>query len=1409
MEGTCSTESFPEIVECDNFFYKQIEVDIPPYPDLIAREVIPPYESVAGDSITISWKLINQGAAGFENVPVTDIVYMTTDSTYTPSVITLGTFTDTISLMPGDTLLRHATFATNERDIDTFNFFVRADGTNRVYESLFEGNNMSPVSEHSTILLPAPPPDLAFDYMHLASDTLSPNEWVRMSYRVSNHGYVAAKPIVGNNGIVDTCGIVPPWRGVRWTDKIYISSELKHDGIPTLNTYVGNEFNDTILYTASELAEIDAMVHSWADCHYDIPDTLSANASHSDSVRYYRLVADAAAAKAEFLQTRMALYKNSNDHAFGVKIPEATQEGMYYYYVKTDSEDQVFEYQHEHNNIAIDSVYVLQPDLKVIDMYIAPERDTVLFSVANIGRGKFFNNWVDVKAFFNNSQAGEESFDEFSLNPGDTVWLKCPISIPCNFFATNSLRVQITPVNDKDFTNNNLVYENYNLFNPDFLAVNNTLVAPTELNSGDNFDVLYDISNLGQKNYEGEISLGVYLGLSPELNFITATQLKLETQEVVLAVGESTTIVQNVTLPIEAEGQYYLYIVVNDGDAICEGDNVQSNYIVSPALNVTLSPYPDFYITDATTPGSATAGMTTTVAYTTTNQGIRDVTASESWSDAIYVSNSPTFNVSTSELLAVVSHSGPLAIGETYSVTREVMMPVDLGSENYFIYIVNDRNNDIFEYVGEYNNVYQGTSFPVQGYSLDLAVTDLTGDTEIEWNQLAEYTFTVQNNGSRSSVAAYYDRIFLSTDATYDANDLQLGSYRIDGIGAGGSYTNTKNVRIPYGYTGDYYILVVTDATGENPDSNHDNNVMALPVNISTIPVPDLEVSEVTIVTEYPACGQPIRVSYKVTNVGDGPTYGTYIDRAVYSRNTFNAGTQFANITRSDTLQPGEYYYDTLTFTVPVPQTGNYGVYISTNHKPTNNSEVMFEMNRENNLAMVPVVVTLNAPGDLVVTNVNHPTYVTAGEEMTVTWKVRNLGPNELSGVNYSDVVYISTDTIFDSNDKLLGNLNFSNSLTFPLYTDVEHSLTATISGLQEGDYYIIVLADARNTFYEENENNNRGYSVTPFHVELPILPFNTPVTFDMANFAYKDFKLPVGTNISETVRIYVRSNDSLMGAVNNIYVLKDAVGTNLNYDISTDGQMTSNSELYIPRTEAGWYGVSVLGYSPANGSQQITIEADILPFEIRRIDPNIGGNTGKVTVKMIGSKFRHDMEVQLFKTNGNDTIRIFGDTLMYRNFNEVYVTFNLKGAELGTYSLRADNYCAGSAYLHDCFTVVEGEPENLATNLIIPSGLRANRYCMLTLEYGNIGNTDIVNPRIELVSLGEAWIGLRRGELNIHRTVLDIPTTFADEPNGILRPGVRHTINIYCYTNQEMSFQINVNDEIDVHHYSGHVQDY
>ena len=92
----------------------------------------------------------------------------------------------------------------------------------------------------------------------------------------------------------------------------------------------------------------------------------------------------------------------------------------------------------------------------------------------------------------------------------------------------------------------------------------------------------------------------------------------------------------------------------------------------------------------------------------------------------------------------------------------------------------------------------------------------------------------------------------------------------------------------------------------------------------------------------------------------------------------------------------------------------------------------------------------------------------------------------------------------------------------------------------------------------------------------------------------------------------------------------------------------------------------------------------------------------------------------------------------------------------------------------------------------MIPEGLRQNRYTILTLEFGNIGNVDIPAASVR-ISTGEEgpWIGMRRGELNIHKSELTIPLKIAGEPEGVLRPGVRGTISIYCYTSNTLIFRV------------------
>ena len=347
--------------------------------------------------------------------------------------------------------------------------------------------------------------------------------------------------------------------------------------------------------------------------------------------------------------------------------------------------------------------------------------------------------------------------------------------------------------------------------------------------------------------------------------------------------------------------------------------------------------------------------------------------------------------------------------------------------------------------------------------------------------------------------------------------------------------------------------------------------------------------------------------------------------------------------------------------------------------------------------------------------------------------------------------------------------------------------LAARISGVSEGNYYLIAKTDVRNAFYEDNENNNSTVTTLPFFVKVRELPFNTPIVDTLYNGEPNDYKINVGTHRNETVRIHVESNDSLQGAVNMVYVSYNKVGDNLSYNFSTIGQYTANPELYIPSTRAGNYGVSLYGSIPSSSMQVVTVTADILPFELRSINPTEGGNTGNVTIEMTGSRFRPDMKVWMLK--GGDTL--FADTLIYSSYYQAFARFNLKDADTGYYSMGVLNYCEGEAMLTDVFHVTEESPDGLAYHMVFPTSPRVNRTISMMLEFGNTGNTDIVAPVLEVQSVGGTYISLTPEGLAQHNTTLTLPLTIEGEPEGLLRPGSYGTVTIYGYTAGSLVFAI------------------
>ena len=234
-------------------------------------------------------------------------------------------------------------------------------------------------------------------------------------------------------------------------------------------------------------------------------------------------------------------------------------------------------------------------------------------------------------------------------------------------------------------------------------------------------------------------------------------------------------------------------------------------------------------------------------------------------------------------------------------------------------------------------------------------------------------------------------------------------------------------------------------------------------------------------------------------------------------------------------------------------------------------------------MVAVPVNVILPLPGDLVVTEVSCANSVVSGQQLNARWTIKNIGNNALRGNGLRSLAYISADTVFDVNDRLLGGVT-SNGINMGVDATMQQNVTGRISGLAPGEYYIIVKIDVTNAFHEVNDQNNTGCLLDPFTVTIRPLPFNTDVFDTVRNSEVSDYQLTVGENKGQTVRVHLASEDSLNGAVNMIYITHNGMGDNLNYNFSSrfsaylGYEYETNKYKYTPRRDYDvnecWLGV-------------------------------------------------------------------------------------------------------------------------------------------------------------------------------------------------------------------------------------------
>lgn len=869
----------------------------------------------------------------------------------------------------------------------------------------------------------------------------------------------------------------------------------------------------------------------------------------------------------------------------------------------------------------------------------------------------------------------------------------------------------------------------------------------------------------------------------------------------------------SVTIPYDISGDYYLIVYADCNNVIRETNREGNNTNVSSGLiRINAAPAADLIPTViALHKDTITAGDAIIINYHITNQG--DTTAFNlGWEDGFFLSNRlhPTGDFSNAIPLGTKPYYQPLTIGNSYSEQITFNTSPLLAEGWYRVYVYADVGQEVYEHISEENN-WQGVSIYIQPYPpVDLAMTSLTADsTSILPGNRTNIDARVENRGLGTTLANNWtDGIYLSTDSIWDENDDLIAFYRIsEQVQSGESYFHfNQNVTIPRGYeAGNYYLLLKADIYQNNQDINDTNNYIGVSIEVRQIFYPDLQISGFNC-SNTATAGQPITLRWTVVNSSaNGPTRNNGWSEGFYLE-TINGRIFLGSSGYGSNLSPGQSYTDSVSLTLPLSlPTGFYRVILKTDR----NQAIYEGQNEDNNEAICNLQINAFPPADLIVSAITQPDSAFVGDSITISWTIENIGANQARGI-MTQGVYISSDTSFSADDVFFGSI--SQHISLSPQTSLQYSLNGDLLGVQEGCFYVILRTDVLNNIFETNDANNT-LAGSCLAVKISLLPFDVLTEDILINRKELYYRILVDSSlIGESMKVTLRG-DSTNNAFNEAYLKFGQAPSRAIYDHTVEFPFQANQIVVAPDIQFGTYYQMTYGQTPNGNQQEISLLAEILPFEIRRIGANYGGNTGPVTVKIEGGRFEPGMEVRL---ENPDLSTIFATDVIYLNSTSIWATFDLIGRHLGKYDValyKDHTFTAGAdtAVLDTSFTIQAGPPngfigsvrpgtcspgvseigELLQVVINHPPNTRPNRVVSMTIYYENIGNVDLPIPTRFLLSTGGAPIGFTPEELAEGKTELFMELTESGGPPGLLRPGGKGSITIYSKAIEQLSFEL------------------
>ena len=1306
-------------------------------PELMVTNVQVPNNPSSGQTIQISYSILNQGGSSGVNTQWNDLIWLSLDTLVDGGDILLRTTSNLIALNNGQNYTNTVTVTLPQGIQNNFYIIVATD----YYNTVLENNDTNNINYNSMLVSLTPPPDLVVTSIITPPISLFSGQPLTFSYTVKNVGTG-----ITSNG--------------NWIDRIYISSDSTFSNAATLLSTVSH----------SGFLEVDS------------------------------------------------LYTNN----VTITMPQGIF-GAYFIIIETDAGNDVFEFTLENNNFRIsDSLNVLLSpfsnlqisNISILDTVSNNEQVTIQWMVANNGTSVALGNWSDYIAIrevgdTNNIFLGIKHYSG-GLNPNASYNAQLNVTIPQNLRGNYEVLIYTDSYNtvyEYLFENDNFIIDTLTVINADLVvsSVNNINM----ISSGQTLVIDWTIVNQGEGDiYNRNTTDGIYLSTYYVYNPDSIIYLSDLSYNLTLLANGSVTKSQTVTIPNGISGNYYIYIVADRFDNITEplGNNINVN---SSTLNVILSPYPNLVVSSINNlPDTISINSTLQFSAQISNNGQSDIT--NIWEDRIYISDNPIWNITDAVLLSSSQQLNGLSIGGNYTLNETLYFALNSlynqgisNSGTYYFYVFTDADDNIYEY-GQDNNDNITRSNPVYlrfPTPVDFQVLNATTNTVNSTSgQSISIQYTVQNIGTTTNIWNYYywgDAAYLSTDTIWDNNDILVDAWLVNGaIDSLSTYNESRTMTVPNGISGVYYLIIVTDNSNQTNDNNRINNTYTINTPIYFNPISYSDLRGVSLSTQSQAiAGQPIRLYYEIENIGDTTTHLSNWNDG-FTLLSSNSIIPLTSKARTDSLQVGQSYIDSIDAFLPITAGGNSFIRLQTDA-----GNLEYETDESNNEISQYIFIDQLPPSDLVVDSISTPFMGYVGTPITVNYNVNNNGVFPSLGYR-RDIIHFSTDSILDAQDILFSVITYNNTNIAP-NTYQTGVVTDVIPSLALGEYHIIVQTDILNNIFESNDTNNTTISTHKIMVTVPELIIDIAKQDTLTNSTELLYRIEIPDSLAGETLLISINGDSING-INELYTSYGIAPTRSNHDFSQVTPYEDEQQLVIPTLQSGTYYVLAYGNTTNSNFQVVSLLAEILPFELRSVQTNQGGNTGNVTVKIEGAKFESPMVISL----ESDSLGIINaNNYLLQNSTTLFATFDLQGESLGFYDVKLRKLNNDTAVLVNGFEIVpgsigsgnlvgggsnngnsnytctisfEGEETILNTNIIHPPNTRPNQVVPITIQFSNNGNVDLPIPTRFIIALEGAPLSFDANQFNLSNQQVFLEFRELNGPLDVLRPGAYGAITVY-----------------------------